>query len=281
MSFSPLLAARADLSHVRFPLLASPKIDGIRAIVRDGVVWARSGKPIPNAHIQRMFGRLHGLDGELVIGSPTAADAFRAAQSGVMSAGGEPDARYLVFDRWDTAERPFSERHAALLELREAGELPAGAELVEQRMLRSEREIEAFERECLEAGYEGAMLRRPDAPYKFGRSTTREGILLKLKRFADAEAVVEDMEELTRGGRTARGLLGALHVRDLKSGARFSIGTGFSEAERSRLWRMGRALAGRLVSYRYFPHGGKERPRHPIFAGLRSPLDMEARHASV
>lgn len=277
--FSPLLAAKANMSMLRFPLLASPKIDGIRAVVRDGVVWSRSGKPIPNAHIQRMFGQLEFFDGELVIGSPTAPDAFRAAQSGVMSAGGEPDVRFCVFDFFCDPEKPYAHRFRSLLTDRENDELDPGVELVEQTMLHSLAELEAFERQCLEAGYEGVMLRRADAPYKFRRSTAREGILLKLKRFADSEAVVEDMEELTRGGRVAHGLLGALHVRDLKSGARFSIGTGFSEAERSRLWRMGSTLAGKLVSYRYFPHGCKDLPRHPIFAGLRSPLDMEARCA--
>lgn len=279
MSFSPLLAAKADLSHIRFPLFASPKIDGIRAIVRDGVVFARSGKPIPNLHIQRLFGHMHGLDGELVIGSPTAPDAFRAAQSGVMSAGGVPDARFLVFDRWDDAETPFARRHAELLMLRECAELPAGMELVPQRLITTGAELEAFETQCLAEGYEGVMLRRGDAPYKFGRSTAREGILLKLKRFADGEAVVEGAEELMRGGRVAHGLLGALHVRDVKSGVRFSIGAGFTDEERSRLWSLGDALTGRLLTYRHFPYGAKDLPRFPTFAGLRSPLDMGARHA--
>lgn len=50
--FKPLLACNADLSKVRYPVYVSPKLDGIRCIVINGIAMSRSMKPIPNRYIQ-------------------------------------------------------------------------------------------------------------------------------------------------------------------------------------------------------------------------------------
>src|SRR5690554_4631311 len=99
MSFKPMLAASCDnLDALKYPLLATPKIDGIRCLIIDGVAMSRSLKPIPNRFIQSVIGKpeFNGLDGELLVG-----DSFQAATSGIMSGDGEPDFRYYVFDQWD------------------------------------------------------------------------------------------------------------------------------------------------------------------------------------
>jgi hypothetical protein len=48
------------------------------------------------------------------------------------------------------------------------------------------------------------MLRDPNGPYKFGRSTRKEGYLLKLKRFCDSEAEVIGVVELMHNGNEAK-----------------------------------------------------------------------------
>ena len=70
MTFKPMLAATVSDEPLSYPLLASVKLDGVRALVVDGVVMGRSLKPIPNKHVQRLFGhtQLNGLDGELIVG---------------------------------------------------------------------------------------------------------------------------------------------------------------------------------------------------------------------
>ena len=41
-----MLAATVDsVEQLRYPLLGSPKLDGVRAIVIDGVVYSRNMKP--------------------------------------------------------------------------------------------------------------------------------------------------------------------------------------------------------------------------------------------
>jgi DNA ligase-1 len=149
-----------------------------------------------------------------------------------------------------------------------------------------------YEEECLELGYEGLILRDPRAPYKMGRSTVKEGYLLKLKRFMDAEATIVDCferehngneaktDELGRtkrsshkSGKTGRGDLGGFVLRT-SEGVQFSCGTGFSDAERAEYWANRDQVVGRIAKYKYFPVGVKDAPRHPVFLGWRDERDM-------
>lgn len=280
----PMLACEASLKALKFPVLASPKLDGVRALVRGGLVLSRSLKPIPNRHVQLLFGRpyLEGFDGELLLGDPTHPEAYRRTVSAVMSIEGEPDVDFHVFDRWDR-DYPYNEVA-----------LPYGLTLpVSSTLIRTMEELEEYEVALLDKGYEGVMLRDPQSPYKFGRSTSKEGYLLKLKRFADSEAEIIGFEELrynqneatiNETGHTERstkqdGLLpadtlGALIVRDIHSGVEFKIGTGFTAAERQKFWNLRATLRGALVKYQYFPTGSKEKPRFPSFQGFRHCIDL-------
>jgi DNA ligase-1 len=142
-------------------------------------------------------------------------------------------------------------------------------------------------------GHEGIMLRSMDGPYKFGRSTEREGYLLKVKRFTDGEAVIIGMEELYHNkneaftgelGQTKRrglqenmvagGIMGKLCVRDLKTGVEFNIGTGYTALQRKVWWRLRSKMKGRIVKYRFQEHGVKNKPRIASFVGFRDPRDM-------
>ena len=68
-------------------------------------------------------------------------------------------------------------------------------EILSGTNVNSMEEIDTNESACLEFGYEGIMLRDPNGTYKFGRSTARDNILLKVKRFLDDEAEVIGIEE--------------------------------------------------------------------------------------
>ena len=137
------------------------------------------------------------------------------------------------------------------------------------------------------------MLRAPDGPYKYGRSTFNEGYLVKVKRFLDGEAVIDSCEELMHNanektlvrngkahrnskkeGKVGRNMLGAYNVRDVHTGVEFSVGSGFTEAERMDLWDGANLNIGKVIKYRYFPSGSKERPRFPTFLGFRDPIDL-------
>lgn len=278
-----MLASATDGTNLKYPLLASPKIDGIRAVVLGWTVYSRNMKPIPNAHVQALFGRpeLDGLDGELVVGAPYGNDVFRRTTSGVMAKEGAPDVTFFVFDR--VGPGPYRERLASVEGLRFEN-----VRVLAHKVIETEPELGRFEEHWLEQGYEGVMLRDPLGPYKHGRSTLREGLLLKLKRFSDAEATVlgweEQMENTNeairnaagrlerssaKAGKVGKGVLGALRVHCLETGAEFHVGTGFTDEDRASLWAERESLEGRTIRYRFFAQGSKDKPRFPVFAGFR------------
>ncbi len=99
---------------------------------------------------------------------------------------------------------------------------------------------------------EGLMLRQPGSAYEVGRSST----LLKVKSFHDAEAVVL-AHQPGKGKHT--GKLGAVVVQ-LPDGTEFSVGTGFSDAERAAP-----PPIGSVITFRYQELSDGGVPRFPSF----------------
>jgi DNA ligase-1 len=296
--FKPMLAATAkqieDLEG-RYPFFASPKLDGVRALVLEDRLVSRNLKPIPNKFVQEMLplARLPSLDGELIVGKPWSEDCFRSTTSGVMSEDGEPDVCFYVFDVTCGAGAPFTERHQTVKEVLKR-ENNSRLKIVPHTLIKDAFALYEYEQRMLEKGFEGVMLRDPEGSYKQGRSTLREGGLVKLKRFSDSEAIVIGFEELMHnenektlesGGKAKRsshkaGLvpmntLGTLLVRDIKSGVKFGIGSGFTAAQREAIWKSRNMFRGKVVKYKFFPSGSKEKPRFPVFLGVRDPRDMD------
>lgn len=295
MSFRPTLAVNADFSKIQYPVYASPKLDGIRCSIVDGKALSRTLKPIPNKHIYGQLSdpRLDGLDGELIVGSPTSTTCYNESVSNIMAFDKTPNYTYYVFDDHSNPDASYRFRRDRMRGSLDNGVWGAFPQicLLEQYLLVNEDEMLAYEAAKVEEGYEGIILRSPMAPYKFGRSTVKEGYLLKVKRFVDQDAeIIGIVEEMYNGneaqtnelGRTKRstaasglsgkGTMGALHVRDLESGVDFHIGTGFTAEVRASMWAS--PPIGQLCKYKHFPVGQKDKPRHPVFLGLRSKLDI-------
>ncbi len=283
----PLLAYTVeDTSTLKYPLFASVKLDGIRCLVIDSVAYSRNMKPIKNEYVQKCIGKpeYNGLDGELIVGDIFAKDCYRQTNSGVMSKDGEPDFKFYVFDRWDMGNFKFETRYTNIPKL-------PFVEIVSQWEMNSEGELLMFETELLEKGAEGVMVRSVDGIYKNGRSTAKDGILGKVKRFSDAEyrivGFVERMHNANEATRNelgyiersshkdnlvGRGDLGAL-VLETADGQKFNCGTGFDDALRAEIWANKDAYIGRMAKVKSFLIGVKDKPRFPIFLGIRDPID--------
>lgn len=285
--FKPMLAGKVtDIETLEYPLLASPKLDGIRCVIIGGVPLSRNMKPIPNRAIREILTGLPAMDGELIVGAPGGKDVFQRTSSGVMSAEGVPEFKFWVFDVILQQLMPYNQRY----ELAKAWAAASGSTVnhVTHKLIKNPEALQEYEAQMLLAGFEGVMVRSLDGPYKNGRATEREGSLLKIKRFEDSEAevlgAVEKMHndnELTRdalgrakrsshkAGKRPAGVMGALTVRDVYSGVQFEIGAGFTDAQRAEPW-----LAGTVVKYRFQPTGVKDKPRFPIFMGRRHEADL-------
>ena len=94
--WGPLLAADAKGIDLRFPLIGSPKLDGIRCVMKDSFAKSRSMKPIKNIHTRSLLERhgelLRDVDGELMVG-----DLFNSTTSGINTILGTPDFKYHIF----------------------------------------------------------------------------------------------------------------------------------------------------------------------------------------
>lgn len=281
--FKPMLASPADLDAIRYPIFASPKLDGIRASVVGGRLLTRTLKEVPSRHIYNALSRpeFEGLDGELIVGPPTSPTCYRDTVSHVMADNKVFDYTYHVFDIW-SANAAFYLRRLDLRALVQRLSVQRIA-LVEHVQLESREQLDAYEAAMVGLGHEGIMLADPNGLYKYGRATTKGGELLKVKRFVDSEAIVIGIEEemfngneaeknelgrtkrsTAKAGLVGKGTMGALKVRDVATGVEFNIGTGFTAADRARTdW------LNKRVKYKSFPVGVKDKPRHPVYLGDR------------
>lgn len=294
----PMLAASLEtIDSVKFPAYATPKLDGIRCLNVDGEIVSRTFKPIRNAEIAEALKKIlpDGADGEIIMGNN-----FQNTTSLVMSAGksiGNEQAYYYWFDYvLHDPKKTYLERiedmkkyvqdHPEILSASPVKIVP-----LFPTELNTVEELMKYESEVLEQGFEGVMLRSPNGPYKFGRSTLKEFSLVKMKKFDDDEATIIGFNELQKNtnektkdefghakrsshkdGKVDQDTLGSFIVN--YNGIEFSIGSGFNMEQRKEFWDDRNNLVGKLVKFKYFAMGMKEAPRFPIFLGFRHIDDM-------
>lgn len=282
-----LAATVTDRTKLRFPFLASPKLDGIRCVVLKGQVLSRSLKPIRNKYIVSKLQDLPDLDGELIVGPATGDDVFNRTTRGVMSADGEPDFTYHVFDSLADLSLPFHERLEAVPE-------HPFIECVHHTQVSTLNALNAFEAQMLVQGYEGVMLRGTYNVYKCGRATAAENSLWKLKQFTDGELyvteVLEGQENLNPattdalGGTTRsthkenmvpNGKVGTIIGHDMKTGQRIECSPGkMTHDVRSYMWRHQDDIIGKIVHYKAFGYGTLNVARFATFQGFRDLENM-------
>lgn len=283
-AMKPLLAAKLDsIDQVKFPVYVTPKLDGIRCLVVNGKAVTRKLKPIPNDYIRNQLETVFAnfnVDGELMVPGKD----FNGVQGDVMRITGEPEYQFVVFDMVDP-DKPYSERQNLLSRLPIEHKL-LGVQVTDKDALTY------LEEAYVAAGYEGIMLRSPEGRYKYGRSTVREGILTKLKRFNDSEAIIVGFEEQMHNGNEAKtdalgrterstvkanmhgmDTLGSLLVFDKKLNIEFSVGTGFDDKLRQHIWNFREKYIGEQVTYTYQELSKYGVPRFPVYKGFRSELD--------
>ncbi|MEW6279881.1 MAG: DNA ligase, partial [Candidatus Eremiobacterota bacterium] len=247
-----LLAQRWDSVQDLTGWWMSEKLDGVRAYWDGERLISRLGNAFqPPEWFLRELPRLP-LDGELWVGRKQ----FQRTVSIVrrMDRSEEwRDVQYVVFDS-PGMEGPFEERCERLREALQ--EAPPHLGLHPHDRCRGMEHLREELQRVEAMGGEGLMLRQPRSRYESGRSWT----LLKVKSFFDAEARVVGHQA---GAGRHKGRLGALVV-ELENGTRFSVGTGFSDAEREKPPPL-----GSLITFRYQELSDGGVPRFPSYVGVR------------
>lgn len=296
----PLLAERAEeFSDIVLPTIATPKLDGYRCLKIDGDVVSRNFKPIRNVYTRQELRKIvpDGMDGELMLRGD---NPFNLISSAFSSFEGEPDFVFHVFD-WvkDDPNKPYNER---LRDLEEwfATNTNDHVVLVPYVTIQTIDDIIQFEDDCFNKGYEGSMFRKPEGKYKAGRSTMKEQILLKKKRWHDSEGIIigfieqeknENEKEINELGLTKRSskkagkalanTLGTIIVRDPNfPGEEVEIGTGLGLTKdyRKEIWENRGSYLGKVISYKYQKEGGVDKPRFSSMRGIRDISDLDPNH---
>jgi DNA ligase-1 len=249
-----LLAHNAPRGLSPVGYLVSEKLDGVRALWDGQTLRFRSGRPIA-APVWFLAGLPNvALDGELWAGR----GSFEVL-SGSVRKTTPVDAewrklRYMVFDL-PHDPRPFAERAKAITEL-----LAMAKEDWLQAVLQSKvadlAALQARLDAVLAGGGEGLVLHRMDALWRSGRSDA----VRKLKAQPDEEGLV--LAQMPGTGKY-QGRMGALLLK-APDGQQFSLGTGFSDAQRAEP-----PTVGSWVTYRYRGRTASGLPRFASFVRLR------------
>lgn len=320
-NFRPMLSpgnSPADtptyFSDLKFPLMCSPKLDGIRCIVKqdqrvdytdfDGepipcgdtraVCKSRKFIDLPSVQVQTLFSGCLEADGELIAGCETDFNVYNRTNSHVMSSNKpHEDMKYRVFDWADEAwaDTPFILRYQQVIDMVKFWGNPH-VTAVEHTLIDNTEDLQAYEEEQLALGYEGIMWRDPNGRYKHNRGTWKEGLIGKLKRFADEELIAtgfiegkyntnEDVRDNLGGakrstskeGMVASGMMGKIVA--MWNGVEIHVASGImTHAQKKHVWENQDQYLGRIFTMRHFPHGKKDLPRMPRFHGWRNPIDI-------
>ena len=231
----------------------SEKYDGIRGFWDGKKLWTRNGNAVhaPDYFLAELPAEI-ALDGELWI----ARGKFEEALSVVLSQ--TPDVRwkrvrFMVFDA-PKAAGTFEQRTQFIKNT--LPEKNTHVRPVAQERCKNAVHLIAERDRIVALGGEGLMLRKPESEYEAGRSPT----LLKVKPQDDAEATI--IAHLPGKGKLS-GKLGSIRVRT-DEGREFSIGTGFTDAQRETP-----PPIGTRITYRFRGLTAKGIPRFPAFLRVR------------
>lgn len=311
-----MLASDWEEGKLRFPVIGQPKIDGVRGLNMHGGLTGRSLKLFKNRYTTHFYSQefFKGFDGEFAAAEETHPDLCRLTTSALGTISGEPFSLWWLFDYITerTMRLEYWKRHEALLEYvayiqGQAGCQPWAGHLrvVPSKMLANQSELEEFDAENLEKGFEGTIIRDPYGFHKQGRSTVREGGLLRIKQFIESEAIVlaivegesnqneAQVNELGLQFRSSHqenmvpnGLVGSLTCQALQTikdrgrvvieeGQIITVSPGnMSHDLRKYYFENQQELLQKIIKFKFFPKGIKDKPRFPTFVTIRAPEDM-------
>lgn len=234
--------------------LVSEKYDGVRAFWDGHTLRFRSGRRIAApAWFTAALPKI-SLDGELWLGRGNFDRLSGMVRRSTPVEAEWREVQYMIFDLPGQPGR-FDERALRIASLLEAAAVP-WLHAVSQQRVPDREALQRQLQQLAEEGGEGLVLHRADADWKAGRSIA----LRKLKPLPDEDARVVAYQP--GKGRHA-GRMGAL-LLEMPNGLRFSLGTGFTDAQRNTPPRV-----GSLVTYRYRDRTPTGLPRFASFLRVR------------
>lgn len=247
-----MLAKPLEWRRVKYPCVSTVKLDGIRAIYRDGVFYTRNGKIIQG--VDHLINDLVGapvLDGELICPSMD----FQTSSGCLRSMACSPDAQFHIID---VPEHPDTE---FLVRLRSAHPWTTDSgpiQYIENRMAQSMQDIERHYEEVITAGYEGLVIK----PIYYDYVNKRSFNWMKLKAINSVDAPIVDIFE---GQGKYTNSLGGVIIEMPDTGVQVRVGSGFSDEMRDEIFSRPEKYIGRLIEVKYHEVTPDGSLRHPRF----------------
>jgi DNA ligase 1 len=271
--FKPMLADKWEdrKDRIEYPVAVQPKLDGVRAIVKQDGIWTRQGKRL-NAmpHIENELAPLFEkyphmiLDGELY--NHELRDDFNKIISLVRKskpteddlAASRETVQFHVYDTGHNQDLPYFERGMGLAHFIELNE-PKYVVLTHTDFAESEEEVDNLFGAYIEQGFEGGIIRL-NTPYEQKRSKG----LLKRKDFEDAEFEIVDVLE---GKGNWSGYAKGLVIR-LPDGTTQQSGMSGNQEYLKRVLKDRKKYIGGEATIQYFTKTPDNKLRFPVSKAL-------------
>jgi DNA ligase-1 len=291
-------AVNCDLAKIRYPVKATPKVDGVAGeFLREGLT-ARTGRPFTNSLVTDVFSHpaLRGFCGEFTVGSLVDGATCRRTTSLLNSLRSNRIGELPVWNIFDYVTE-HTHRMGALDRYRicqnEIAGLPPEIKrfinpLPFMKICNNLEEVLAFHEYTTGLGYEGTMLKWVNAPHKGGRSTVSKGELLRIKDQETSEAIILDFVEAEENlneivldhlgyskrsshkeNKVGNGMLGSFKC--LWEGKKITVAAGeLDHNDRVEIWETRNDVApklarGDVITFKHMKYGAKDLPRFARF----------------
>lgn len=269
--FGVMLAEKLDEKRYKwkYPLLAEAKYDGNRAIAicDNGEVnyFSRSGKPADHldglfdseiSELEKIAGEPIVLDGEALASSFTETQNARGSKNTAAKANMKFYVfDYMTLDEWINEQTIHSQiTRSEILEglIKQLANNVADGDVDALKLIKSQykvcddyEEVYGFYVEMLEQGYEGLILKNPDALYEWDRSKA----WVKWKPVFTFDGKIVDFYSGQEGTRLENSLGGIIVEGVDENGNEFTTecGSGFTDGERDVIWESRKVYLGRMV----------------------------------
>lgn len=281
-------------------LIVMTKYDGVRCIVKDCKVVGKSLLPIANKYIQRLYGKeeYEGKEFEILVldetGKYDPVNSCRETISFTNTEYMERSHTCILIDNFQLEEFPFKDRLANLeLFVKDHPEF----KIPDYVLVSNMDDLLYYEDAILRQDNEAIIIRNPILTYKEGVST-KEGELLRLKRYISEECIILDIEPaLANNNEAKETMLGTMErsshienkvakneigklicqlVKDIhdpwsgrliaRKGDMCVVSPGnMTKEERINLYKNKEDLKGKMIKFKSFPKGTKDKPKFATF----------------
>lgn len=290
-----------DINSISKPYAASIKYDGVRCLIKNGVVHSSTMRQLPNTQLRQLLAPLlkHKnwvFDGEIysstikfqdIVGTCMAHDRELPDDLGFYCFD------ILSLDEWKqrVPTTPYRVRYDLLKRFAKGKKIYP----IEHVNVESPEEIQAFIDKADKEDHEGIMLRCWESPYKHGRSSVRQDYLHKYKFWIDYDAKIISVHEMIGykegierekdpTGRTKathkqehmepKDTFGHFTVEvDIDGSPQMKVGgwKGLTHEVRKKIWESKDSYIGLWIRFQSMKAGQDELPRIPKNIEFRDP----------